>query len=356
MQPLIHPLEGQTSTFGMRVLIVSDAWRPQVNGVVRTLESLIKEAPSFGVEVIILAPDSFPSIPMPTYPEIRLSLTGLKEVSQRIDTIDPDAIHIATEGPLGFFARQYCLLRQRPFTTCYHTRFPEYIAARAPIPTSLTYSILRWFHNAASATLVATKSLQDELKSYGFSKTQTWRRGIDLDVFMQGTKRDLGLQGPIFLYVGRVAVEKNIESFLNLDLPGTKIIVGDGPARGKLQTDFPDALFLGLKSGQDLADLYATADVFVFPSRSDTFGLVMLEALAAGTPVAAYPIMGPRDILEGSGCGIMNEDLRLAALSALEIPRENCKKYASQYSMNESASHLFTQIDSIRRNGRSLKI
>lgn len=348
MQPLIHPLEGEPIATGSRVLIVSDAWKPQVNGVVRTLEWLVAEAPAFGVEVVMLTPDRFPSIPMLTYPEIRLSLTGASTIASMIDEIDPDAIHIATEGPLGFLARRHCIVRNRPFTTCYHTRFPEYIAARFPIPPALTYALLRRFHNAGSTTLVATSGLRDELATHGFSKLKTWRRGIDLNLFGQGHSVNLGVNGPVFLYVGRVAVEKNIEAFLSLDLPGTKIVVGEGPAREELQNKYPKARFLGLKSGQELANLYASADVFVFPSRTDTFGLVMLEALAAGTPVAAFPVTGPIEVLAGSRCGVMNQDLRTAALTALEIPREACKAFAKRHGMRESAAHFFSHVAAVR--------
>ena len=348
MQPLIHPLEGEPIATGSRVLIVSDAWKPQVNGVVRTLEWLVAEAPAFGVEVTMLTPDRFRSIPMPTYPEIRLSLTGASTIASMIDEIDPDAIHIATEGPLGFLARRHCLVRKRPFTTCYHTRFPEYIAARFPVPPALTYALLRRFHNVGATTLVATSGLRDELAMHGFSKLKTWRRGIDLNLFGNGQHVDLGVRGPIFLYVGRVAVEKNIEAFLSLDLPGTKIVVGEGPAREELQNKFPKVRFLGLKSGQELASIYASADAFVFPSRTDTFGLVMLEALAAGTPVAAFPVTGPIEVLAGSRCGVMSEDLRTAALTALEIPRDACKAFAQRHGMRESAAHFFSHVAAVR--------
>jgi glycosyltransferase involved in cell wall biosynthesis len=296
----------------------------------------------------MLTPDRFRSIPMPTYPEIRLSLTGASTIASMIDEIDPDAIHIATEGPLGFLARRHCLVRKRPFTTCYHTRFPEYIAARFPVPPALTYALLRRFHNAGATTLVATGGLRDELATHGFEKLKTWRRGIDLNLFGNGKHVDLGVQGPVSLYVGRVAVEKNIEAFLSLDLPGTKIVVGEGPAREELQKKFPKVRFLGLKSGQELANLYASADVFVFPSRTDTFGLVMLEALAAGTPVAAFPVTGPIEVLAGSRCGVMNEDLRTAALTALEIPRDACKAFAARHGMRESAAHFFSHVAAVR--------
>ncbi len=342
-----------TQAHPKRVLIVSDAWRPQVNGVVRTLEWLSREAPAFGVEVIMLTPDLFWSVPMPTYNEIRLSLALPGTVARRIEAIKPDAIHIATEGPLGFLARLYCLRTKQPFTTCYHTRFPEYVAARVPIPVAWTYALLRRFHNAADATLVATAALREELATHGFTKLKIWRRGIDLDLFQKGERKDLGLARPIALYVGRVAVEKNIEAFLTLDLPGTKIIVGDGPARAELAKKYPQARFMGLRGGQELADLYASADVFVFPSRTDTFGLVMLEALAAGTPVAALPVTGPSEVLGGSGCGVMDEDLRKAAFEALTIPREKCRAFASQHGIRESAQNFFEHVSAVLARKRA---
>lgn len=327
-----------------RVLVVSDAWRPQVNGVVRTLEWLGREAPAFGVELIMLTPDQFRSVGMPTYPEIRLSLALPRTVDKRIEAIRPDAIHIATEGPLGYLARLHCLRRGRPFTTCYHTRFPEYIAARAPVPVGWTYAALRRFHNAAEATLVATEALREELAARGFNKLKIWNRGIDVETFSAGVRRDLGLPGPVSLYVGRVAVEKNVEAFLAADLPGAKIVVGDGPARADLARRFPDVRFTGMMSGQELADLYASADVFVFPSRTDTFGLVMLEALAAGTPVAALPVTGPSQVLGDSGCGVLDEDLGAAARRALEIPRDKCRAFASGFAMRESARCFFDHV------------
>ncbi len=327
-----------------RVLIVSAAWRPQVNGVVRTLEWLCREAPAFGIEVVMLTPDQFWSVPMPTYGEIRLSLALPGTVASRIEAISPDAIHIATEGPLGYLARLYCMRNGQPFTTCYHTRFPEYIAARVPVPVAWTYALLRRFHNAADATLVATGALRDEMAEHGFTKLKIWRRGIDLALFQNGERKETGLARPLALYVGRVSVEKNIEAFLALDLPGVKMVVGDGPARTELARKYPQVRFMGLRSGQELADLYASADVFVFPSRTDTFGLVMLEALAAGTPVAAMPVTGPSEVLGASGCGVMKEDLRAAVLEALAIPREKCRAFASQFGIRESAQNFFEHV------------
>lgn len=338
---------GGFPTFGgrrFRILIVSDAWHPQVNGVVRTLEYLKRDAHLFGAEIVLLTPDLFRTVGLPGYREIRLALAGPGAVAQVIEQMAPDAIHIATEGPLGFMTRLYCLRRRRAFTTCYHTRFPEYLAARAPVPLRWSYSVLRRFHAAAAATLVATEGLRDELQAQGFANLKVWKRGIDVDLFRSGRRKDFGLQRPIFLNVGRVSVEKNIEAFLALDLPGTKVVVGDGPAREGLMKLYPDARFPGPLSGQALADVYASADVFVFPSRTDTFGLVMLEALAAGTPVAAFPVAGPRDVLRGADCAVMSEDLRAASLSALDIPRELCADFASTHGMDVSAASFFGHV------------
>jgi glycosyltransferase involved in cell wall biosynthesis len=328
----------------LRLLVVSDAWHPQVNGVVRTLEWLMRESINHGIELYLLTPDQFSSISAPTYPEIRLSLALPGTVAKRIEAFNPDAIHIATEGPLGILARLYCLRRNKRFTTCYHTRFPEYIAARVPIPLSLSYAALRRFHNAAQATLVSTPALCDELAARGFSKLRIWQRGIDLNLFRSGERQNLDLPGPISLYVGRVAVEKNIEAFLEADIQGTKIVVGDGPSKADLSRRFPGVCFTGVLSGKKLADIYASADVFVFPSRTDTFGLVMLEALAAGTPVAALPVTGPQQVLGDSGCGIMNEDLAQAAREALLIPRQKCRDFAAGFGIEESARCFFEQV------------
>lgn len=322
-----------------RILIATDAWRPQVNGVVRTLEMLADETDRLGVETVFLTPDRFRTIGMPTYPEIRLSLAGLKTVSAAIEELRPDAIHVATEGPLGLLTRRYCLVRKRRFTTCYHTKYPEYLAARAPIPLSWSYAVLRRFHGAASATMVATEALKQELACRGFENLVIWRRGINIEPFVSAERREMPWKAPVFLSVGRVAVEKNLEAFLSLDLPGSKVVVGDGPARADLQRRYPDAHFLGVRSGAALAEVYASADVFVFPSMTDTFGLVMLEALAAGLPIAAYPVTGPREILSGAGeaCGRMSQDLQEAALGALNLSRFDCRAYGAQYTMRSSA-------------------
>ncbi len=330
----------------LRILVATDAWRPQVNGVVRTHEWLAAEATKLGAEFHFVTPDRFHTIPMPTYPEIRLSLASKSRIGRIVEQIRPDAIHIATEGPIGFAMRRYCLAAGRRFTTCYHTRFPEYLAARFRLPVGIAYAALRRFHNSATATMVATAALEQELRHRGFAKTVLWRRGVNCASFASAVRRPLDLPRPIFLTVGRVAVEKNIEAFLQLDLPGTKLVVGDGPARERLQDEYPDCRFLGVKHGVELADLYASADVFVFPSRTDTFGLVMLEALCTGTPVAAFPVTGPREILGESGCGVMSEDLREAAMTALSISRDACRSHGLRHSMSESARSF---IDNIRR-------
>lgn len=321
-----------------RVLIVTDAWRPQVNGVVRCLESVGRELTAQGAQVDYLAPDAFLTVPMPSYPEIRLSLLVPPMIGAHIERLQPDQIHIATEGPIGLCARQYCIDMGLSFTTSYHTRFPEYLAARMPVPEDWTYAYLRWFHAAASATLVPTASLLDELRARQFTNLRLWTRGVDGLRFAPAPKTQFTeLPGPHLLYVGRVAVEKNIEAFLKLDVAGTKIVVGDGPALVPLKAAYPDALFLGHKSGAELSAVYASADVFVFPSRTDTFGNVMIEALSSGLPVAAYPVTGPIDILTDPTCGAVDEDLGSAVRRALTLSRDAARAFAGRFTWSECA-------------------
>lgn len=320
-----------------RVLIASDAWRPQVNGVVRTLEMLERALQGLGVSVTFLTPEPFPTVGLPTYPEIRLALATPGAIARAVEAARPDAIHIATEGPLGVLMRRHCLARHLPFTTCYHTRYPEYLAARLPIPLAWSYAALRRFHASAVRTLVATPALRNELADHGFSNLSLWQRGIDLSPFLAAARGDMGLARPVHLFVGRVAVEKNIDAFLSLNLPGSKVVVGDGPALAGLERRFPEAHFLGRRSGSELARIFACADVLVFPSRTDTFGLVMLEALASGTPVAAFPVAGPREVIGLSGCGCLDEDLAAAAAAARSIDPASCRRYASQFDMRQSA-------------------
>jgi glycosyltransferase involved in cell wall biosynthesis len=326
----------------MRILIVTDAWHPQINGVVRTLERLATELEARGTEVIFLTPDGFSSLPMPSYPEIRLALASAAQVARRIETVAPDSIHIATEGPLGYLARRACLASGTPFTTSYHTRFPELLRARMPVPEKWSYSWLRRFHNAGQGTLVATPSLARELAGKGFTNLKPWTRGIDIELYHPQRRGELDLPRPIFLSVGRVAIEKNLPAFLDLDLPGSKVVVGDGPDFEKLKARYPDVHFLGTRLGEDLARIYASSDVFVFPSRTDTFGNVLLEALASGCPVAAYPVTGPLDII-GDG-GAISDDLRQAALSALSVPRDAARRRALSFSWAECASQFLAHL------------
>ena len=324
----------------MRVLIVTDAWRPQVNGVVRTLERLALEAPKLGASIEFLTPDAYPTAPMPLYPEIRMALASPNAVADAIEAHAPDALHISTEGPLGWLARHHAIRTARPFTTCYHTRYPQYISARLPVPEALTYGVLRHFHNAGVATMVATPALQAELRAEGFRRCVIWSRGVDPELFSPEKRAPSDFQGPVFLCVARVAVEKNLEAFLSLDLPGTKLVVGDGPDRALLQARYPDAVFLGARFGADLAQIYASADVFVFPSRTETFGLVLLEALASGTPVAAFHVQGLIPEIAAADAGHVGDDLRAAALAALAIPRETCRAFALGYT-HEAATRQF---------------
>ena len=321
----------------MRVLIVTDAWHPQVNGVVRTLDALAAALAGAGVEVAMLTPDGFPTVPLPSYPEIRLALATPVQIARRIRAAEADCIHIATEGPLGMLARRCCLRMGLAFTTSYHTRFPEFVRARLPVPESWSYAALRRFHNAGQGVLAATPSLAAELTGRGFARVRPWTRGVDAALFHPRRRADLGLPRPVFLNVGRVAVEKNLEAFLDLDLPGSKVVVGEGPALSRLRGRYRQAHFIGMRRGEALAEVYASADVFVFPSRTDTFGNVILEAMASGTPVAAVPVTGPRDILADGRGGVLSEDLRAAALAALQVPRAAVRDKAMDYSWSECA-------------------
>ncbi len=318
----------------MRILIVTDAWEPQVNGVVRTLQATVAELRAAGHEVGIVSPDLFRSLPCPSYPEIRLALAGWRKVGRRIRAFGPQAIHISTEGPLGMAARRWCIRNKFPFTTAYHTRFPEYVAARLPLSPEFVWRFIRWFHRPARHIMVATRSLARELADQGLGQTMMWERGVDHDLF-RPDRAPLpaydGLARPIQLYVGRVAVEKNIGAFLDCDRTGTKVIVGDGPALAELQAQYPGALFLGKLGGETLASAYAGADVFVFPSRTDTFGLVVIEALSCGTPVAAFPVPGPGDIVR-DGAGALDEDLALAIDTALTCDRADAEALGARYS------------------------
>lgn len=321
------------------ILIVTDAWRPQINGVVKSLERTAEELQALGVRVEFLTPQAFKTLPCPTYSEIRLSLTHRGVVRRMIEAFDCEHLHIATEGPLGLMATSVAKKTGRSFTTSYHTRFPEYVSARLPIPPSWSYYWLRRFHNSGNGCMVATNSLENDLRARGFRNLVRWSRGVDDQLFAPSecTVLPTDLSRPIFMYVGRVAIEKNIRAFLDLNLKGSKVVVGDGPQLDSLRGQYPEVYFAGLKTGQDLARHYSSADVFVFPSLTDTFGNVMLEALACGTPVAAYPVMGPLDVVGDTGAGVLSNDLQEAAESALDIPRNHCRKIAMSYSWTASA-------------------
>ena len=329
-----------------RILIVTDAWTPQVNGVVRTLTMVANELRAMGHEVMVIGPDRFCTIPCPTYPDIALSLLPRRRLVRMIESFSPEALHIATEGPLGIAARRWARRHGRAFTTAFHTRFAEYIHARMRVPTRPIYAWMRRFHSAGSGTMVATESLRQELSSRGFRNIREWSRGVDLDLFTPEHGEKWDLPRPVFLYVGRLAVEKNIKAFLELDLPGSRVVVGDGPMLASLRREYPEVTFTGPRYGEALARAYAGADVFVFPSLTDTFGLVILEALACGTPVAAYPVTGPKDVMSGAKgmIGAMNADLRQAALTALTADRSACRMHAERYSWRACArtflSHL----------------
>ena len=333
----------------MRILIATDAWRPQVNGVVRTLTSLARSAATLGAEIQFLTPDGFPSVGVPTYPGLRMALPNRCEIARRIEAAGPDAMHIATEGPIGWAVRAYCLRQRFAFTTSYTTRFPEYISVRSPIPVSWGYAVLRRFHAAADATMVATNSLRKELTERGFSNICSWGRGVDTELFVPDDPAELSFPRPIFLTVGRVAVEKNLEAFLALDLPGTKVVIGDGPAKAKLARKYPDARFLGEKTGKDLSSHIAAADVFVFPSLTDTFGVVQLEALGCGTPVAAFPVTGPLDVIADHPVGALDHDLRSACMRALDISREACRTFALANSWEVSARQFLGNLTALRQ-------
>lgn len=332
----------------MRIVVVTDAWFPQVNGVVRTLDTLRARLERRGHDVVFITPQSFRTVPCPTYREIRLAVRPSRKMARSIETFQPCIVHIATEGPLGLSARRYCVRRNIPFTTAFHTKFPEYVNARLKIPVSWGYAALRWFHKPSRAIMVATQGVEDELRQWGFSNIRRWTRGVDTDLFRPQPKNSLDavITGPRpwFVYVGRVAVEKNIEAFLSLSLPGTKIVVGDGPQLETLRAKHPSVAFVGEKHGEELALHFAVADAFVFPSRTDTFGLVLLEALACGVPVAAYPVPGPLDVIGAAPVGVLNDDLGQAALQALTMDPKACRAFALTRSWETSVDQFLDNV------------
>jgi len=322
--------------------LVTDAWEPQVNGVVRTYQRIVEEMRKTGWRVTIIHPGEFKCRPLPTDPLIPMAVNVWPRLPRMLKALKPDSIHLATEGPLGMTARKWCGWHNYRFTTSYHSRFPEFILERMGIPLLFTYGLAKWFHNRAAATLVPTPSLLRDLKARGFTQLKQWTNGVDVERFNPAKRIALEYPRPIALYVGRVAIEKNLEPFLSLKMPGTKLVVGDGPERAMLEARYPDAVFLGIKQGEELPALYASADVFVFPSRTDTFGLVLLEALASGTPIAGFPVTGPIDVANDANVGGISEDLAEAIAHALKCSREECRAYAERYSW-EASERIFVE-------------
>jgi len=328
----------------LRILLVTDAWAPQVNGVVVTLANTVRWLERLGNAVSVLSPEGFRTIPMPTYPEIPLAVMPGRKVAQRFLEFDPEAVHIATEGPLGIAARAHCVRHGLAFTTAYHTCFPEYVKPRFGVPLAWTYAWLRRFHSRSSAVLVATPTIRGMLEERGFARIVHWSRGVDTEIFHPSAQRFTDLRRPVFLFVGRVAVEKNIGAFLSLDLPGTKVVVGDGPQRAELERRFPEAVFAGALHGRELASYYQRADVFVFPSRTDTFGLVLVEAMACGTPVAAFPVRGPIDVVHDEHAGVLDQDLGAAAMAALALDRERVHRFGARHSWEHCTRQFLSSL------------
>jgi glycosyltransferase involved in cell wall biosynthesis len=324
----------------MRIMIVSDAWFPQTNGVVNTLAQTAAWLGRFGHEVQLVTPRDFHTFPCPTYPEIRVAFLPQRKLARSVAAFRPQALHIATEGPLGFAARRYCIRHGLRFTTSYHTQFPQYLRSRLPVPLAASYSLLRWFHGAAQCCMISTQGVQTELAARGFGNLVRWRRGVDTQLFRPQRKDFLDLPRPIAAYVGRVAVEKNVAAFLRMPWSGTKLVIGDGPERHRLQSQYPEAVYAGFRFGEDLAAHIAAADVLVFPSLTDTFGLVNLEAMACGVPVAAFPVTGPIDVVQDGVTGALDTNLARAAERALRIDPHACRDRALQSSW-DACTHEF---------------
>ncbi len=337
----------------MRILIATDAWYPQINGVVRTLSTVADELSHLGHRVEVLGPEQFPTVPMPSYPEVRIAVAPGRRLARMMDEFRPDAVHIPVEGPIGLAARRHCLRRRWPFTTSYHTRAGLYFQEKFGVPGDLVEALQRWFHNAGNGFMVQTDSLESELRGKGFANIRRWCRGVDTELF-QPTAADglLDLPRPVFTYVGRVSAEKNLDEFLVLDLPGTKLVVGDGPQLPAYRDRYPDVVFAGWRKGEELSRYYSASDVFVFPSRFETFGLVLLEALACGLPVAAFPVPGPIDVIGKAPVGVLDQDLREAAMRALSIPRTVCREFALRFSWRRSAEEFAGNLMPIRRGLR----
>ncbi|MBV9687503.1 MAG: glycosyltransferase family 1 protein [Alphaproteobacteria bacterium] len=334
----------------MRFALVSDAWKPQVNGVARTLGALCEGLTAAGHDVFPLTPDLFRTVPCPTDRQVRLAVGARPRLIRLLEALRPDAIHIATEGPLGVAARGYCVKRALHFTTAFHTRYPEYMKARFGVPLAWTYAVLRRFHGRSSAIMVPTETLRRELASRGFDHLALWTRGVDVTLFRPGCAPAVDLPRPVFLCVTRIAAEKSLPAFLDLDLPGSKLVVGDGHLLPEMKRRYPNVHFAGLQEGEALVRHYASADVFVLPSRTETFGLVLLEALACGLPVAALPVPGPLDVFAESGAGALDWDLAAAAMKALRIPRETCRSHAERFSWQTSVEQFVNHVVPVRES------
>lgn len=324
----------------MKIALITDAWQPQVNGVVRTWNNIVNLLREQGDEVLVIHPAMFRTVPCPGYTAIRLALRPGRRTVRMLDEFRPDAIHIATEGPIGLVARRYCVSRGLPFTSSYHTQFPHYLRMYFGIPQGMSYRFMRWFHRRAARTLVPTESVRAELEHWNFNNVVLWKRGVNREHFRPKVDIDLGLPRPVFLNVGRVSSEKNLAAFASLDLPGSKVIVGDGPALPGLRRRYPNVTWTGYLPDDRIPDYYAGADVFVFPSRTDTFGNVMLEALACGTPVAAYPVTGPIDLVQPGVTGVLSEDLGAACMQALELDRHACRAATEEWTWPGAAEKL----------------
>jgi glycosyltransferase involved in cell wall biosynthesis len=337
----------------MKIAIVTDAWSPQINGVVSTLMKTVSMLTASGHNVAVFNPADYRTLPMPGYREIRLAWMPARKLHRMLDEFEPDAIHISTEGPLGMAARKYCQQRGLHFTTAYHTRFPEYMRLRLPVPLSVSYAMMKRFHNSASATMVATSSLENELRERGFKNLKRWSRGVDLELFRPHAERVLQSSRPIAAYLGRVAIEKNIKAFLDLERDVDKVVIGDGPEMRELKEQYPDAQFIGYKTGEELSACLASADVMVFPSLTDTFGLVLLEAMACGVPVAAYPVTGPEDIIENGVNGWVDADLAHAVDKALTVSPQSCRAFAEKYSWENATQQFYSNLVRVKKPNHS---
>lgn len=334
----------------MKIAIATDAWLPQTNGVVTTIENTVKYLQGKGHEVCLITSEPFKTVPLPTYSSIRLAIFPYRKIAKMLKNFNPDAIHIATEGPIGLAVRRYCIKHKLKFTSSYHTQYPEYIQLRFPVPCWISYRYFRWFHKAAKRTMVSTLSMQQRLNAWRFKNIVLWSRGVDTELFQPGQQTFVHKKEPVFIFAGRIAIEKNIEAFLSLNLPGKKQVVGDGPDMIMLQKKYPDVTFTGFLHGKALARQISSSDVFIFPSKTDTFGLVMLEAMSCGVPVAAYPVTGPKDIVIDGETGCLDKDLQTAAINALKINRNNPRQFALKHSWTEASKQFFNNLAPNHKN------